>query len=128
VNANPGNLHALRPIRILLASDDDEFAARMATAAQDVAIRIDHIPLETNVEVALVRNGSNVYVLDAGDALGRAARLATAFAALHPSVPVILVADRAASTAVDSVPLLDKWRSAERLLGQIELAYLGLRI
>jgi hypothetical protein len=128
VSATPGNVHALRPIRVLLASDDDAFADRMAAAAHDLEIRVDRIPLETNVEMALVRNGSNVYVLDAGDALGRAARLATAFAALHPSVPVILVADRAASTAVDSVPLLDKWRSAERLLGQIELAYLGLRI
>jgi len=127
MSATPSNVHALRPIRILLASDDEAFVERMAGAALEHAIRIDLVPLETNVEVALAQHGSNVYVLDAGDALGRAARLATAFAALHPSIPVLLVADRAASRTVDSVPLLDKWRSAERLLGQIESTYLGLR-
>ena len=127
MSAVPGNVRALRPIKILLSSDDDRFAHELEAAAHDRSLGFAHVAADVDIEVALFRHAANIYVLDAGSALQRAARSATAFAELHPGIPVVVVADRAASPTLGSVALLDKWRSAERLLGEIERTYLGLR-
>ena len=122
-----GNVQALRPLRILLASDDPPFAERLAEAARERDIALTCVPVGTDVHVALAANGSNVYVLDTRDALPRGARSATAFAALHPDIPVVLVAESAVTRTVAGLLLLEKWRSTDRLLGEIELVFLGLR-
>jgi len=121
------NVRALRPLRILLASDDAPFAERLADGAHERKVALTCVPGDTNIDVALARYRSNVYVLDTRDALPRGARSATAFAALHPDIPVVLVAERAVSRTVAGLLLLEKWRSTDRLLGEIELAFLGLR-
>jgi DNA-binding NarL/FixJ family response regulator len=78
---------------------------------------------EQDVDVALAQNGANVYVVDADAAPRRGARSATAFAARHPGIPVVLLADRAdTSMAAAGLLLLDKWRSGDRLLAAIETA------
>lgn len=64
-----------------------------------------------------------MYVLDADGAPRRGARSATAFAARHPGIPVVLLADRADAPAAAGFVLLDKWRSSERLLRAIETVY-----
>ena len=127
VMALPANVRMLRPIRILLASDDAPFVERLVEAAAARSISIDFTQAAEDIDVALARYGSNVYVLDTEDALPRGARSATAFAALHPDIPVVLIADRAGSRTVAGLLLLEKWRSTDRLLGEIELAFLGLR-
>ena len=127
MSAVPGNVRALRPISILLASDDSPFAERLADAAHERKVALTCVPADTNIDVALVRYGSNIFVLDADDALPRGARSATTFAALHPDIPVVLVVEGASVRSVSGLLLLDKWRSTERLLGEIELAFLGFR-
>lgn len=127
MSADPSKVRALRPIRILLASDDVKFVDRIANAARDRSVAITCVSGDADVHFELLRHSSNVLVLDAEDALPRGARSATAFAALHPGVPVVLLADRAETSTVAGLLLLEKWCSTERLLGEIELAYLGLR-
>ena len=145
MSAVPGNVRALRPISILLASDDwtrmeysyyvlkgnglDEPTVMRAinTAKRRFYLRPAYLSADTNIDVALVRYGSNIFVLDADDALPRGARSATTFAALHPDIPVVLVVEGASVRSVSGLLLLDKWRSTERLLGEIELAFLGFR-
>jgi hypothetical protein len=121
------NVRPLRPIRILLASDDVTFVDRIASAARDRSVAIACVSGDADVHLELVRHSSNVLVFDADEALPRGARYATAFAALHPGVPVVLIAERAETSTVAGLLLLEKWCSTERLLGEIELAYLGLR-
>ncbi len=120
------NVHALRPMRILLVSDDGKFADRVVSAATRHGFHIARAASEDDLDVATIHNASNVIVLDARDALRRAVRSATVFAALHPSVAVVLVADGATTPDVSGVRLVDKWSSAERLLGEVERAFLGL--
>jgi DNA-binding NtrC family response regulator len=116
-----------RPISILLASDDIPFVDKLTSAAADRGVSLHHVPAEMDVDVALARHGANIYVHDAHTALRRGARSATAFAARHPGIPVIVLADHAAGSSVGGLPVLDKLRSTERLLGAIELAYAELR-
>jgi hypothetical protein len=126
LTAAPGNVRALRPISILVASNDDPFSGRLVDEAGASGVPLSRVPADANLEVALAESGANVLLLDVGDALGRGARRVTAFAALHPDVPVVVAADRPAAPTLCGVPMLDKWRSTERLLAEIELAYLGL--
>ncbi len=120
------NAHALRPMRILLVSDDKRFADRVVSAATRQGLHIARAASEDDLDVATIRHAPNVIVLDARDALRRAVRAATVFAALHPSIAVVLVADGATTPDVSGVRLVDKSSSAERLLGEVERAFLGL--
>ena len=112
-----------RPISILLASDDIPFVDELSAAAAERGVALHRIPAGMDVDVALARHGANVYVVDAGAALRRGARSATAFAARHPEIPVVVLAGRAPAPTVDGVPLLDKRRSTHRLLAAIDHAY-----
>jgi hypothetical protein len=125
-SAAPGTVHALRPISILVVSSDDLFSGRLVDEAGASGVTLSRVPAGANLEVALAQSGANVVLLDVGDALGRDARVVTAFAALHPDVPVVVAAERPAAPTFCGVPMLDKWRSSDRLLADIELAYLGL--
>ena len=124
--AAPGNVRALRPISILVASNDDPFSGRLVDEAGAAGVTLSLVPAGANLEVALAQSGANVVLLDVGDALGRGARLVTAFAALHPDVPIVVVAERPAAPTFCGVPMLDKWRSTDLLLADVEHAYLGL--
>jgi DNA-binding NtrC family response regulator len=126
MSVSPTNVHALRPMRILLVSDDTKFADRVVSAAARQGLHIARAASEDDLDVATIRHAPNVIVLDARDALRRAVRAATVFAALHPSIAVVLVADGATTPDVSGVRLVDKSSSAERLLGEVERAFLGL--
>jgi DNA-binding NarL/FixJ family response regulator len=109
-------------MRILLASEDIPFVDKLSAAAADRGVAVDHLSAETDVDVALARHGANVYVVDADTGVRRGARSATAFAARHPEIPVVVLADRDAPAAAGLL-LLDKWRSTDRLLAAIETIY-----
>jgi DNA-binding NtrC family response regulator len=110
-------------MRILLASDDLPFVDELSAAAAERGVALHTITAEQDVDVALAQNGANVYVVDADRAVRRGARSATAFAARHPGIPVVVLADRVDSPAAAGLILLDKLRPTERLLGAIESAY-----
>lgn len=120
--ADAGNLS---PMRILLASEDLPFVDKLSAAAAHRGVAVDRVSAETDVDVALARHGSNVYVVDANAAVRRGARAATAFAARHPGIPVVLLADGADAPAAAGLVLLDRLRSSERLIGAIETAYVA---
>jgi DNA-binding NtrC family response regulator len=84
-----------RAISILLASDDIPFVDRLSAAAAERGLALHRLTAETDVDVALARHGANVYVVDADAAPRRGARSATAFAARHPGIPVVLLAEHA---------------------------------
>jgi DNA-binding response OmpR family regulator len=113
-------------MRILLVSDDPKFADRVVSAGGRQGLDIARAASDDDLDVTTIRHASNVIVLDARDALRRTVRAATVFATVHPGIAVVLVADGATTPSVSGVRLVDKWSSAERLLDEIERAYLGL--
>jgi DNA-binding NtrC family response regulator len=113
------------PLSILLASDDAQFIRKLSNAAVERGVAIHALAAEQDVDVALAQKGANVYVVDADGAPRRGARSATAFAARHPGIPVVLLADQADAPATAGLVLLDKGRSSERLLRAIETAYVA---
>ena len=65
-------------------------------------------------------------MLDANNRLARTSRAATVFAALHPRIATVVVANRAPERSVGGAQIVDKWRSAEHLFDELERTVLGL--
>jgi hypothetical protein len=126
VSARATNVRAIRPMRILLVTDDSRYADELASAALLRGVDLAQAAVGDDLDVTATAHAPNVVVLDAHHALARTSRTATVFAALHPQIATVIVADRAAKRSVGSVLVFDKWRSGERLLGELERAYLGL--
>jgi DNA-binding response OmpR family regulator len=120
------NLRALRPMRILLVTDDTRYADEVLTAAAKAGLHVDLGSSKEDIETIALRTTPNVVVLDAHDRLTRTARAATVFAALHPSILVVLVAVGSPERADTNVRVFDKWRAAERLLDELARVHVGL--
>ena len=126
MSVSPTNVRALRPMRILLVTDDATFADGVVSLATRRGLHVTLASTEDDLDIAALRHGPNIVVLDAHDALRRTVRAATIFAAVHVGIPVVIVANGAATPSISGLRLIDKWSSAERLLGEVERSYLGL--
>ena len=120
------NVRAIRPMRILLVTDDDNYADEVALAASLRGAELELAAVGDDLDAATSRHLPNVIVLDAHDALARTSRTASIFAALYPRIAIVIVANRASESGSGGIRVVDKWRSAERLLHELELAFLGL--
>jgi hypothetical protein len=126
VNAGSANVRAIRPMRILLVTDDGRYADDVATAASLRGVDFALAAVDDDLEASTTSHAPNVVVLDADKTIARTSRTATVFAALHPRIATVIVARRAPERIVGNVQVVDKRRSAERLLGDLEHALLGL--
>jgi len=120
------NVRSLRPMRVLLVTDDDRLAYRATTAAALQGLPLACASRVDDLEAASELHDANVVALDARTALGRAARSATTFATLHPRIAVVLVGRVPPARGLAGVRFVSSWSPAERLLDELERAYLGL--
>ena len=126
MNAHVANVRAIRPMRILLVTDDERYADEIAYAASLRGVDLARAAVGDDLDATTTRNAPNVVVLDAHNTLARTSRTATVFAALHPRIATVIVAGHALERSVGNVHVVDKSRSAEHLLRELERAYLGL--
>jgi DNA-binding NtrC family response regulator len=126
VNASLANVRAIRPMRILLVTDDGGYADGVATAASLRGVDLALAAVDDDLEATATSHAPNVVVLDADNQIARTSRTATVFAALHPRIATVIVAKQAPDRIVGNVQVVDKRRSAEHLLGDLEHALLGL--
>jgi ActR/RegA family two-component response regulator len=120
------NVRAIRPMRILLVTDDGRYADDIATAATLRGVNLARVAVGDDLDAAARLRRPNIVVLDADNKIARTSRTATVFAALHPRIATVIVAERAPERIAGNVQVVDKRRSAERLLGDLEHALLGL--
>jgi len=126
VNPRSANVRAIRPMRILLVTDDGRYADDVAAAASLRGVDFALAAVDDDLEATTTSHAPNVVVLDARNALARTSRAATVFAALHPRIATVILANRAPERSVGNVHVVDKSRSAERLFRELEHAFLGL--
>jgi hypothetical protein len=126
VNPSSANVRAIRPMRILLVTNDGRYADDVATAASLQGVELALAAVDDDLEATTTSHAPNIVVLDADNKIARTSRTATVFAALHPLIATVIVAARAPERSVGNVQVVDKRRSAERLLGDLEHALLGL--
>jgi DNA-binding NtrC family response regulator len=126
VNPGTANVRAIRPMRILLVTDDGRYAHDVATAASLRGVELARAAVYDDLEASTTSHTPNIVVLDADNTIARTSRTATVFAALHPTIATVIVARRSSERWVGNVQVIDKRRSAERLLGDLEHALVGL--
>jgi len=119
------NVRAIRPMRILLVTDDDGYADEVAVAASLRGVDLELAAVGDDLDASTTLNMPNVVVLDAHDALARTSRTASVFAALNPRIAIVIVANRAPERSVGNIQVVDKAASTERLLRELEHAFLG---
>ena len=120
------NVRAIRPMRILLVTDDERYADEVASVAARRGVDLARASAGDDLDADTTRKAPNVLVLDANNRLARTSRAATVFAALHPRIATVVVANRAPERSVGGAQIVDKWRSAEHLFDELERTLLGL--
>jgi hypothetical protein len=126
VNPSSANVRAIRPMRILLVTNDGRYADDVATAASLQGVELALAAVDDDLEAITMLHAPNILVLDADNTLARTSRTAIVFAALHPRIATVIVGTRAPERSVGNVQVVDKRQSAGRLLGDLEHALLGL--
>ena len=126
MTAAPSNVRPLHPMRLLLVTDDDDFAERIAAAAALQGLPVARASSQDDLDASADESSPNVVALDARTRLGRAARTATTFATLHPSIAVVVVARNPSARAVSGLRLVAATNPPERLLDELRAAHLGL--
>src|SRR5205814_7440269 len=84
------NVRAIRPMRILLVTDDVRYADELASAASQRGFDLAQTSVGGDLDLEATAQAPNIVVLDAHDALARTSRTATAFAALHPQIATVI--------------------------------------
>jgi uncharacterized protein len=113
----------VRPIRVLLASRDDDFM-RLA----HFLLTRNGFTVETTKKISQAvdlvgRFWLDVVVLDASESLSEAARTNAAIEALHPQVSVLLVSDDERPKPNAALKVADKWEAMETLTEDIRQAH-----
>jgi hypothetical protein len=117
---------ALRPMRVVLVTDDPHYADTFLAAAERRGIPVILAATDEDIDGVVARGGQNVAVFDGGDSLARTARTAAAFAVVNPDVAVGVVADRAETRRAGNLVVIDRWRSVERLLGELQRVFVAI--
>jgi uncharacterized membrane protein (UPF0127 family)/CheY-like chemotaxis protein len=115
----------VRPIRVLLASRDDDFM-RLA----HFLLTRNGFTVETTKKISQAvdlvgRYWLDVVVLDASESLSEAARTVAAIEALHPQVSVLLVSDDERPKPSAALEVADKWEAMETLTEDIRRAHMS---
>ena len=112
-------------MQILLVTADLRYADEVVSTAAGFDVRIVRLEPADDLDAAVRRYTPNAIVIDAQDTVTRAARLANVVAALHPRITVVLVSARARERVAGNLRVIDKWRSADRLIGELRSEHLG---
>jgi uncharacterized protein len=112
-----------RPIRVLLATRDDDF-----TRLAHFLLTRNGFTVETTKKMSQAvdivgRLWMDVVVLDASESLSEAARTVAAIEALHPQVSVLLVTDDERPKPNAGLKVADKWEAMETLTEDIRRAH-----
>ena len=125
--ASPGaqrdNVRALHRVRVVVATRDRRFLRASTFLLQRSGLdvyathRVDDVPL------LVERHEPHVVIFDASESLASAARMLAAIETLYPGVSLLLVSDEPPAAPATSLRVLPKWRTVERLVNEVELAY-----
>ena len=83
------------------------------------------IRLIADLQAALAGSRSSVLLLDT-ESVKTGARIATAVAAFHENLPIVLVAEGLRTRVERGFRVVDTWRAGERYVDELELAYIGI--
>jgi uncharacterized protein len=112
-----------RPIRVLLATRDDDFTRLARFLLTRNGFTVETTKKMSQAVDIVGRLWMDVVVLDASESLSEAARTIAAIEALHPQVSVLLVSDDERPKPNAALRVADKWEAMETLTEDIRRAH-----
>jgi uncharacterized protein len=112
-----------RPIRVLLASRDDEFVRLAHFLLTRNGFAVESAKKIVNAVDLVGRQRLDVVVLDASDSMSETARTVAAIEALHPQVGVLVICDDERPRPTTGLDVMDKWEALETLADDIRGSY-----
>ena len=113
-------------LNILVLTSDERLALDVERVVEErahVATRVNRL---RDLQEAMVRESPDVLLLDVGGSVSDTARVAATVAAVHPGVAVVLAVKAPPCRSESGFRVVDKWRTAERVVDELELAYIGI--
>ncbi len=101
---------------VVVASSDQRFAKLARFLLDGRGISVTGVVEPDDLGSAVAEETPDVVLIDAGDELGSALRLAHSVRARHPEISVVLAGGSAAAKAPDSARVYDKWQETDDML------------
>ena len=112
-------------LTILAATSDEALAREVEAACRARGYHLTRIEAAVGLSAAIASTRPDVVLLDLQDTLDAAVRLARKLASRRPDLPVVLVGE-SPLRSVAGFRIVDRWRAGERVLDELELAYVGI--
>jgi DNA-binding NtrC family response regulator len=121
--ARRDNVRALHRVRVVVATRDRRFLRASAFLLMRSGLEVHATHRLDDVPVLVERHEPHVVVFDASDSLAAGVRMLAAVEALYPDVSMLFVCDDPPAPTMSRLRVLPKWPSVERLVDEVERAY-----
>jgi hypothetical protein len=117
-----------RLLHILTLTSDDRLSDGIAHVCTDRGNLASQLHTLGSLPKAIQSESSAAAVLliDAGASLPDALRTAATVSRLYPGIAIVIVVDAPPARSRNGFRLVDRWRTAERIVDELELAHIGI--
>lgn len=112
-------------LSIAAATSDDALAREVERVCRARGYRFTRVRSASRVASAIASDHPDALLLDRRGSLDSAVRLARSLTSSHAGLPVVLIGEWH-SRSLSGFRVVDRWRTGERILDQLELAYIGI--
>lgn len=112
-------------LSILAATSDDILADELSAECRARGYRLERVHGAAGLSDMIDSRRPDVLLLDLQGRLDAAVRFAGRLTSRHRGLPVVLVGE-SPLRSLAGFRIVDRWRAGERLVDQLELAYIGI--
>jgi hypothetical protein len=113
-------------LNVLVLTNDGGLAQEVERVCDERGYTVARIELLRDLRGSLVANRPSVLLVDVACSPSDAAATAAAIVSVHPAISIVLAVDNPEARSEAGFRLIDRWRAGERLVDELELAYIGI--
>jgi PleD family two-component response regulator len=112
-------------LSILVVTCDEALAGEVERACHDREYQLTRVTEPVGLASMIAADRPDALLLDLGDRLQDALVLAETLSSCHPDLKVVIVGESSLRSRW-GFRIVDRWRAGERVVDQLELAYIGI--
>jgi hypothetical protein len=113
-------------LNVLVLTQDDGLAQDVERVCDERGHTVARIELLRDLHFSLAGTLPSVLLVDVARSPSAAAATAAGVLAVHPGISIVLAADKPEARTEAGFRLVDRWRAGERIVDELELAYIGI--
>jgi hypothetical protein len=120
---------AFPPLHVLTLSVDARLVGDIIDVCEErgmVTSRLDSLGSLPQAMGAVESSAAVALLIDAGDSLSDALQRAETLTAIHPELAIVIATNTPRARSENGIRLIDRWRAADRIVDELELAYIGI--